>query len=149
MQPCRSLLQRWACRQCCWMCDRAVGERCTTESIASIHKLYHWCEDLPTVHKIHRYAINRTKNLIFSPFSLKYIILHCASPAQYLNPSCNIQAYRNCMEKNRATYHTQTYKHVHTHQHKYRETIKALSQPLLWEYISILHLRQSFMLPSK
>lgn len=93
MQPCRNLPPSWACRQCHWVCDRAVGERSTTESIASTHKLYRWCGQVHIVHKIHRYAINRNNSPIYFLFfpSLEYcVILSCTIskfklqyPAQY------------------------------------------------------------------
>lgn len=146
MRPCRSLLPSWACRQCCWVCDRAVGERCTTESIASIHKLHHWCGDVHTVHKIHRYAINRTKNPIFStlpPFQNSQCLTPALSPAQYLNPSCNIQVYWNCMEEKQCylphahsrahtNTNTATIKQCHSHcsiQYQHTVTTSAFHVP--------------------
>lgn len=62
MQPCRSLPWSRACRQCCRVCERAVGERRTTESVASIHKHHHWCGRI--AHKIHTRAINTMENTV-------------------------------------------------------------------------------------
>lgn len=112
MRPCRGLLPSRACRQRHWVCDRAVGERCTTESIASIHKLHHWCRDVHTVHKICGNAINRTKNpiLVFlTPISK--ILSRTLSSVQRLNPSSYIEParWKQCYLP-----HAHIYKHVHT-----------------------------------
>lgn len=65
MQPCRSLPWSRACRQCCRVCERAVGERRATESVVGIHKHHRWCGR--TAHKIHTRAINTMKNTVSPP----------------------------------------------------------------------------------
>lgn len=111
MWPCRGLLPSWACRQRHWVCDRAVGERCTTESIASIHKLHHWCRDVHTVHKICGNAISRTKNPILFFLPLSKIRSRTFSSVQRLNPSSYIVPARS---KQCYLSHAHMYRCVHS-----------------------------------
>lgn len=93
------------------MCDRAVGERCTTENIGSIHMLHHWyiqwSGDVYPVHEIHRNAINKTKSSIyfFPPLPLWDILSFSIHPPQYLD-YCS-------MEKNTVNSHTHMHACVH------------------------------------
>lgn len=120
MRPCRGLLPSWACRQRHWVCDRAVGERCTTESIASIHKLHHWCRDVHTVHKfVEMQSTELRIQFCFSSPFLKYSLV--------LSPRCKVQIQAvmlNQHAQNSATYHTHVCTSVCTHQHKHRLTLK-------------------------
>lgn len=82
MQPCRSLPSSRACRHCCRVCDRAVGERRATVSVAGIHKHQRWCGR--TAHKIHTRAINtKKKTASRHPLLRKK---HCVRA----RPSCSI-----------------------------------------------------------
>lgn len=84
MRPCRGLLLRRACPQCHWECDRAVGRRHTTESIARIYKLHHWCGTAQTIHTIvSMQSMEIRIPLYFIPISK--IIFHTAP----LNPRCS------------------------------------------------------------
>lgn len=111
MRPCRGLLPSWACRQRHWVCDRAVGERCTTESIASIHKLHHWCRDVHTVHKSVEMQSTelRIQFCFSSPLSKK---LSCPlASVQSLNPSSYVEPARS---KQCYLSHAHMHKRVHT-----------------------------------
>lgn len=113
------------------MCGRAVGERRTTESVASVHKLRHCCGAVHTVRTVvPEYAINRKNEESFLPLPprLKHSIT--VFPVQYLNPCRFIIGYWNCIGV--GGYYlpqARTYKHVHAPTQIQRD-YKAPPQPL-------------------